>query len=442
MRTTRTLDPALLLGLVAILAASCNQDAPDPGEMFNRFALIESAPDRGLDRAALEARLVDAIDRATFRVQAAFEDLESDAVADAIIRAQARGVDVRVVGDVDSRDQHGLTRLANELAPGPDGVPALQLGDGGLDYSPMPTVAISRTGDMNRMTHNVVVVDERRVIALSGGFPATPDCAIGADCTLPTFRQLGFDATSEDLGKDFGDELQMMFGGVFSNTLDTFGGPQKSDTNNRTHYITDSGDVELYFGPQERLLKRVIDEIYNARASVWIVSDEFANSYAAEALIYKASAGFDVRVVIEPDGGPCETSFDCPNYQQCAMNVCEVSFNAVDRLRTGFDEVRKENRVAEVRLANDLRQTIVVIDALPSPISHERTRTRVFVLSQPMTSAIAYASGQVNTPRPSDAFMDSHMWVMNALPTAPDPDVDAVVDSVRDLYDAATPATP
>jgi len=439
---TSTRAVALCLGLFGLVGAGCNQDAPETDDLFNRFSLIESAPDHGLDRAALETRLVEAIDGAHTAILLAFEDLESDAVADALIRAQARGVDVRVVGDVDSAAQHGFVRLLAELQPGPEGDVPVRFGDGGLDYSPMPTVAISRTGDMNRMTHNVLVVDERRVIDLSGGLPRTRDCAIGVDCTLPTFHQLGFDATSEDLGKDFADEVQTMYGGVFSNTLDSFGGPQKSNTNNRTHYITTSGDIEVYFGPQERLLKRVIDEIYNARASVWVVSDEFANTYAAEALIYKAAAGFDVRVVIEPEGESCESAVDCPNRQQCAMGTCEVAFNVVDRLRTGFDDVRLPNHTAGVRYANDLRQTVVVIDALRSPVNGVSYTTRVFVLSQPMTSAIAYASGANNVPRPSDAFMDSNMWVMNALPTAPDPDVDAVVISVRDLYEAATPATP
>ncbi len=413
----------MALALAAVGLVSCDTAAPDTRDMFNTMhtltagdaALVQSATGKAggstMSNTQLEQHIIDAIGTATRTIEAAFEDLESEAVAQALIDAQRRGVRVRVVGDIDRSEQAGFVKLTSNgglepNGPGRDGQ-AVVFGNGELTYNPQLIAVITRPGEQNRMTHNFVIIDELRVINLTGGFFAgNPDVA-----------QIGFDSKSEDLGKDFGDEFNQLHGGQFSIVLDTFNGPQKSNTNNRTHYVNDLGDLEVYFGPQERLLKRVVDEVYNARASVHVVGEEFTNFFLSEALIYKAINGFNVGVVVDTDGA-------------------DVDFSKLEIMQNAFDDVRGGSDVLPtIRTADNIRLNMIIIDADRSPINGKQYRTRVFVLSEPLLEAIAFTAGNQPTPRAADAFADANMWVLNRFVTQPNTNVERFIDIYDELFE-------
>ncbi len=327
-------------GLAALTA--CDHSDPE-ADFYNRVTVTTA--DNASD---VEAQLVSVINNAETSVKAAFEDFDSVPVAEALVAAQARGVTVQVVGDTDHMDDAGFLHLLSNLeedviVPGshPDadpeefGVPVI-FGNGELDYSPQPNAAVYRQGDMNRMTNNFLVVDGIRVINWTGGLEAD------SNGQLIDTLQIGFDMTSEDMANDFDDEFRQMFSGVFCTNLDRFNALQKSNTNPRRYYPTQEGVMEVFFGPQERTLKMVIDEVYNAKSSVWVMSEEFTNGPLQNALRYKASAGFDVKVILDRDlvGVPYSQEGDLVQY--------------VDGADTG-----------EVRYNTGVRQTVVVIDAEP-----------------------------------------------------------------------------
>ena len=62
-------------------------------------------------------------------------------------------------------------------------------------------------------------------------------------------------------------------------------------------YPTLDGTLELYFGPQEPVVKEVIDSVYSARSDIWISSPVLRNTDLLSALRYKQEAGFDVRIL-------------------------------------------------------------------------------------------------------------------------------------------------
>ena len=299
----RALIGAALLTLPASALLSCvdpgSIDDPGRTSYFNRFEVLGSGESL-LTTSELEQRVIEEIDAAQVSILVAMENLRSEAVASALVRAHRRGVAVAVVGDLDNRAQLGF-RLLEAQAPE---LP-IRYGDGPLGYAPQPTVSVTRPGEMNRMTNNFMVFDELRIINLSDGFP-------GAD--EGDRLQLGFWSKSEDLGKDYKDEFDQMFAGVFATTLNSFNSELKSNTNNRAYYPTDRGVVEVYFGPQERTMKRLIDEIYTARGSVWIMAEELNNRFVLDALEYKALAGLNVRLVVaDEDGdGVANTVDNCP----------------------------------------------------------------------------------------------------------------------------------
>ena len=420
MMKTLTLFVCLLVALV--LTASCDTEAPDTKELFNRFSTVTAGSGEMLsalgareggaqfDNTAIEQQVIAVIDSAQVRLEVAFEHLESTAVAQALVNAQDRGVDVRVVGDIDHRDQAGFRLLTDPmvgLRDNGDGLDPVTFGDGAITYSPQPTVTVSRTGPQNRMTHNFIVADQRRVFNLTGGFFAPEEGEI---------FQIGFDATSEDLAKDFGDELVQMYGGMFSTTLSTFNGPLKSDTNVRNHYPNDLGDMEVYFGPQERVIKRLMDEIYKARASVFIVTEELTNNFVVDALRYKAENGFEVGVVVGAENR-------------------DVPFSRVDELRDLFDDLRGGDVLPDLRLLDGVRLNLVIIDANPSPINGKRYKTKAFIMSQPLLESISFvATAQGSEARASDAFTDSNMWVLTRTAITAEPNVDRFVNVFEFLF--------
>lgn len=408
-----------LLVLVALLSgaalASCSNDtatgAPDAGEMFTRFELLQGGP--GSDRlteVALEDAVVRVIDEAQFDVVAAFEHLESERIAQALIRARdERGVRVRVVGDVDHKAQGGFVALA---AADID----MKLGDGPLTYNIDPVTGITRQGDHNRMTHNFVVADERVVLNLSGGFWGEE------------VHQLGFRIESEDIGKDYADEFHQMHAGVFSTTLSAFNGPLKSITNNRYFYPSDAGALQVFYGPQERLTKRIIDEIYAARSSVFIITEEFSNEFIDEALRYKAMNGFDVGLVVDSEGALADNS---------KVNAVARDLNGI---RSGGDVL------PSLRVHPDVRQTVVILDSQASPINGKRYTTKVMVLSQPLVASLSFESNGRPVARPSDAFMDGSMWMLERTPNATHPKqaetINAMIENFQTLFNSADEVTP
>lgn len=425
-----------LLCALALSTSGCDTSAPETNKSFNRFELFVAGPETpsGLSTTELEDRAIAVIESAEWRVVAAFETLDSTRIAQALLDAQKRGIDVRFVGDIDNAEEAGTAMLINAetgLPPfeGKDQDPKpfanlgetvrqrYTLGDGAITYAPDPVSTVSRTGNDSRMTHNFIVADVRRTIAFTGGFEA--------DERGNEVFQVGFESISEDVAKDFDDEFNQMFGGVFATTLNAFNSPLKSETNNRFFYPGNAGPVEFYFGPQERLIKRVVDEIYKARASVLIVAEEMNNFYIAEALRYKAMNGFDVGLVVDSERK-------------------DPSYSKFDDLQDDFDGIRAgDDTLPSAREIPGIRQTVVIIDSNRSPIDGQRHRTRVLVLSQPLVSSLSHVQdGQRLLARPADAFMDGHMWALNRWPDTTDAqgaaNVNQMVQDFSEIFNAAT----
>ena len=229
----------------------------------------------------LENLAIASIDLTAIRVSVALENFESPRVAEALVRAADRGVDVRVVTDEDRLAQSGFGVLQ-------DADIHIEAGDGEIlwqaEFGKDPVI---RAGEDNQMVHNFFVFDHLRVLTMTNGFEGANQSAI----------QFGFAMNSEDLAKDFEDSFDQLYGGVFSTEMTFFQDGLSSDSNRRSHYPTPDGTLELYFGPQEPVVKEVIDSVYSARSTVWVASPILRNTDLLSALRYKHEAGFDVRIL-------------------------------------------------------------------------------------------------------------------------------------------------
>lgn len=406
----------LALFLTLVVFASCNKEPA--GEYFTEIQYY-------VNDDSVRERLTREIANAETRVDIAFTRLTDTSIADAIIKARDNGAEVRVVFDRDYMSDDGVQRIMEA------GITPV-FGDGELLYLPDPNIAgivdspcgriggvvrcpapadsedlrnyageepagaMYRPGSFNLMSHNFAIIDVRTVWNLMRPLD---------DQTGPT---IAYRAESERMREVMEREYNQLHANVFATTLDVYNGPVKSTPQenpdfNAKSYLTDRGELELRFNPQDRLTKTIIDDTYRAHSSVWIVTDTLGEDFLIDAINYKARAkragsnnnAFDVRVIVNRD-------VQSPFTQEAleATGVVRYAPSNIDTL-----------------------PTVALFDSRPDADGEDRPR-RVHVASQPIWRAgpfdiIREGSSQfcpdsTNSDcviiHPADYFVDGNMW--------------------------------
>ncbi len=375
----RTLLPLLTLSL----AAGCT--APDYARMFNSVEVLLHD-----DAADANAVYLDAIQTAEKSVYVAMPIGDDVELADALIDAYASGVDVEVVTDIDVRNDPAIDALRDADIP-------VTLADGEIAYFDFNLNSeVKFDSSVCVMSHSWVVADGARIVSGNrmGGIDA------GAHITLAI--------EGEELVEDILWEHNQVFGGVDATAVTAFDANAKSTTDPRWGYMTDQPLLlGVWFGPQERLLKRVIDGIYGARVNIRIVTDTLDNPEIIKAVQDKAFWGIDVEVVVG-------SSFD-PNDA---------------RLRDPFDaavDVRWYRTTSTEPLP-----TVVIIDTEPDDVGKWST-VRGMVLTHGLLSASRVYRAE---PIPSDQLIDGTLWTIEQT-QEPDPELLLLLDAYQAERDEA-----
>jgi hypothetical protein len=266
--------PLLLLALVG-----CN--APPEMDTFSQVQVLALE-----DAETAHAAFIDLFDSADETLDIALPAIEDEALSDAIIDAWDRGVAVRVVTDVDRSADAGVVALLDAEVP-------LTLADGEITYFDFNILRdVEWTSDQAIMSHAFAIADRIRAVnATTAG-------------TLEDGTRLVLELQGEDLMIDLWIEHNQVFGGSDAVALTTYSSAAKSIADFRWAYGTQADlMMEMWLGPQERLTKRLIDAVYSARSTIWVLTDDFANDGFAAALQDKAEYGFDVEVVVGPNHG-------------------------------------------------------------------------------------------------------------------------------------------
>ena len=271
--------PLRLLSGVSLLLGACA--APDTTEVFQ--VVDVSAEDNA---ASTHEHFVAAMDAATSDIQLMLPTIEDTALSDAAIAAFDRGLDVEVVTDQDASGSAGALALFEA------GVP-VTFADGAVTYFEFSVgEMVAWNSDQTMMTHAMVLTDGTDFVA-----------ATTAGQEADGWRMV-VTGKGEDLVRDLWDEHNQVFGGIDATSLTTYSSLAKSIADMRWRYATESEiDVELWLGPQERLIKRVTDAVYSSRSDVRILTNELADGGLAKALQAKSADGFDVQVVVGPRFG-------------------------------------------------------------------------------------------------------------------------------------------
>jgi len=377
---------------------------------------------------ASRAELVKEIRGETGRIDAAFQRLSDDDVANALIAAHKAGAAVRVVGDADFESDSGFVLLAAA------GVPIV-FGDGELRYLPDPTISpildncgyssrgdkvvcpasgmnvfaplsngeMVRPSDYNLMSHSFIRIGERVVWNF-----ASP---LDGSTTIP----LAFRIDGERFSESFEREFNQLYANVFSISIDVYNGPNKSGVQYDPAYLTEFGEVYLRFSPQDRVTKTVIDEVYKARASVFIMTDTLSEDFLLDALEYKKNNGFDVRLVVNQNA-------------QDPDALARLSALGVKFAPASLDYV----------------PTVVILDTEPTRRGDIEFQ-RAHVASHPLWKTAPFAI-YFNEPNDevevykSDYFADGVMWSLTAYPNQVNPPLNCIKKLFNDTWNGSTEA--
>lgn len=227
-----------------------------------------------------ERALVDAIDAARFTLDVATYHFNLWSVREALLRAQRRGVKVRMVVESDNL-------LEPEVA---------ELAEAGI-----PVVGDRRAGLMH---HKFVVIDG--LDTWTGSMNLTYG---GAREDHNNWLRL----RSTELAEDFGREFEEMF-------VDArFGGASKPDTPHPRLQL-DGAEVEVLFSPDDRVAARLVGLVREARRSIDVMAFAFTSDALAEAMLDRAQDGVTVRGVFD-EGQAGGAGAEFGRLQQAGLDV-------------------------------------------------------------------------------------------------------------------------
>ena len=211
----------------------------------------------GAEVPSLEKRLVARLTDAAERIDAALYHLNSAPIADALIEAHNRGVQVRMVTETDNIDEEALGRLQEV------GIPVVDDGD-----------------PDSYMHHKFIVIDERYV--WTGSYNTTYNGAYKNNNNVIFID-------SVPLAYNFAQEFRELF-------LDMEVGKPSGGFVTK---LSDGTQISIYFSPKNDTISPLLKEIQSAKTSIHFMAFSFTHDALGEAMRDRFESGIDVQGVFE-----------------------------------------------------------------------------------------------------------------------------------------------
>lgn len=211
----------------------------------------------GESHYSLERRLVARLTDAAERIDAAVYHLNSVPIADALIEAHNRGVQVRMVTETDNIDEEAIGRLQEVGIPIAD--------DGDPD---------------SYMHHKFIVIDERYV--WTGSYNTTYNGAYKNNNNV-----IFIDSVS--LAYNFVQEFRELF-------LDMEVGKPSGGFVTK---LSDGTQISTYFSPKNDTISPLLKEVQSAKKSIYFMAFSFTHDALGDAMRDCFESGVDVQGVFE-----------------------------------------------------------------------------------------------------------------------------------------------
>ena len=229
------------------------------GSWFEVYFTDPTNPASKQDSGGVEEAVIASIDTARLSIDAAFYSLSLRDIANALLRARDRGVQVRVVMESDNRDKS---------------VPQALI-DGGI-----PILGDRREGLM----HDKFIVIDRSEVWM-GSMNYTVSGTYEDNNNLIHIR-------SVKVAENYEVEFNEMY-------VDDLFGPDSLASTPNPFLTVDGTDVETYFSPDDNVAARLLDVLSLAQESVYFLAYSFTSDDIGQLLRDKSAQGVTVQGVME-----------------------------------------------------------------------------------------------------------------------------------------------
>lgn len=223
-------------------------------------------------QSSIEGRLIEKINGAQKSIHIASFEFDLTPVAQALIAAKQRGVDVRWVTD----DENGL---GVDEDPGHGQFAMLQ--NAGIEV---------RSDSRTALMHNKFWIFDGQT-AWTGSTNITESGIFQQNNNAIVIH-------SPEVAAIYEREFQEMWNGQF--------GPKSPSTANQQSLTVNGTPIQIYFSPEDDVLNRIIAKVAGAQSNIRFLAFSFTDYPLAKAMIDRAAAGVDVAGVYEKTGSETE----------------------------------------------------------------------------------------------------------------------------------------
>ena len=232
---------------------------------------------------SVEGILIEKINASQSSIHIVSFEFNLTRVAEALIAAHQRGVDVRWVTD----DESGL-----EADEEPGAGQFAMLTDAGIEV---------RADTRSALMHNKFWLFDGQT-AWTGSTNITESGIFQQNNNVIVIQ-------SPDVVAIYEREFQEMWDGQF--------GPKSPSTADKQSVVVNGMPIQIFFSPEDKVLDRIIPIVSNAQSNIRFLAFSFTDYPLAEAMIIRAAAGVDVAGVYEKVGSETESAelrtFYCAN---------------------------------------------------------------------------------------------------------------------------------
>ncbi|NUM47854.1 MAG: hypothetical protein HUU38_24370 [Anaerolineales bacterium] len=223
---------------------------------------------------SIEETLINYIDAATTTIHIAAFEFNLTPLAEALIAAHARGVEVRWVTD----DEHGLEADEEE-----DRGQFAMLEEAGIEV---------RDDGRSALMHNKFIIFDGQMV-WTGATNLTVNGIFENNNNVIVLR-------SARIAAIFENEFQEMWAGEF--------GPTSSSTVDDQSVTVEGVPVQILFGSEDEAIAHLLPYIEGAQSSIRFMAFSFTQDDLGDAMLARGEAGVDLAGIFETRGSETEAS--------------------------------------------------------------------------------------------------------------------------------------
>jgi phosphatidylserine/phosphatidylglycerophosphate/cardiolipin synthase-like enzyme len=225
-------------------------------------------------QGSIEGRLIDKINAAQKSIHIASFEFDLTPVAEALIAAKQRGVDVRWVTD----NENGIDA---DSEPGRGQFKMLQ--DAGIEV---------RADTRSALMHNKFWIFDGET-AWTGSTNITKSGVFQQNNNTIVIQ-------SPEVAAIYEREFEEMWNGQF--------GPKSPSTADQQSVTVNGTPIQIYFSPEDKVMDHMIPIVSSARSNIRFLAFNFTDYPLAKAMIDRASAGVDTAGIYEKTGSETDSS--------------------------------------------------------------------------------------------------------------------------------------